>query len=123
MTSFRAIWERWHIYGVRNPRTFAGDGDEHRLLDGIEDLVRPSMRLRALSAKALRAVQLENRWANDELESHMRGDHDPAESGENDVTIYEQLLFLDSEDWAAKLIPEHVLAQFDYPPSSRPQVR
>lgn len=107
---FREIWKTWHIYGVGNRRTYGmGNGEgESRLLDGIEDLIRHSMRLRAMSQRALREEQLREGWTNAELVEHLRGDHDD-EHQFDDGSVYGQLKYLGAEDEASKFIPEQVL--------------
>jgi hypothetical protein len=109
--SFLAIWKEWHVYGVTNPRTSPGDGEVHHMLDGIEDLIRHSMRLRALSQRALRQHQLQQGWTNAELLAHLRGDHDHKDITA-DRSVYGVLAdVIGWEEEAEKHIPEDVLAE------------
>ena len=107
--SFHSIWKQWHIYNVRNVRVFDVDPGDYHLMDGIEDWIRPSMKLRAMSQRSLRLVQLENQWSDLALLEHLRGDHDGME--DNDEEIYSYLQYNSLENEAHKFIPEWRLKQ------------
>jgi hypothetical protein len=117
--SFHTIWKKWHIYGVRNPRTWGdNDGLPHYLLDGIDDFIRPSMRLRGLSERRLRQRQVEEHWTNAELEEHLAGLNDGPD--DHDEEVYGQLTYLDCESMAQLFIPEQSLVRIQsaVPPES-----
>jgi hypothetical protein len=101
----------WHIRDVRNSPIVDIDGDVYHMLDGVEDWIRHSMELRALSEKALRKTQLENGWSNEELVRHLRGDCDG--DGDLDEEIYDRLRYNGCEAEAYKFIPKWRLKEID----------
>jgi len=109
--NFHGIWEQWHIRDVRNVRVFDVDPGDYHLFDGIEDLVRPSMKLRAMSEKKLRKEQLAQGWSNEVLCEHLRGDHDPEHADQLDEAILVSLRYNCLETEAYKFIPEFRLKE------------
>ncbi len=107
--NFHSIWEHWHIRDVRNVRVYGDDSGEYHLLDGIEDWIRPSMKLRAMSEKNLRREQLARGWSNELLTEHLQGDHDP--EPDCDEEILNSLQYNSLETEAYKFIPERRLEE------------
>ena len=108
------IWRKWHIYGARD-WVIHEDGETYHMLDGVEDWVRHSMKLRALSERKLRALRSEQGWSNEQLVEHLRGDHDGNET--YDEEILGRLRFNGLGGEAPKYIPEEALAEILSPES------
>ena len=84
-------------------------GGPYYMLDGVEEWIRESMRLRGLSERALRQEQLRSGWTNDQLVEHLRGDHDGTDT--HDEEILDRLRYNNLDSEAPKFIPEQVLRQ------------
>jgi hypothetical protein len=110
VASLHSIWQEWHIYNVHN-YVIHEDGERYQMLDGVEDWVRRSMKLRALSERRLRELQVESGWSNDQLVEMLSGDHDGNDT--HDEEIYDRLSFNGLEGEASKYIPESELARID----------
>jgi hypothetical protein len=103
MTAFHTIWRQWHIPGARNWRTYDVDPGDYHLLDGIEDWIRHSMKLRVMSERNLRRVQQKGGWSNDILVEHLNGEHDDSDTFDED--IYERFTYLGELGEAHRYIP------------------
>ena len=73
------------------------------MLDGVEDWIRHSMKLRAMSERNLRKVQQEAVWSNDVLVEHLSGEHDGSDTA--DEEIFDRLRYNNMEGEAHKYIP------------------
>ena len=106
MTNFHSIWKQWHIYNARNYVIYE-DGDRYQMLDGVDDWIRHSMKLRALSERKLPRTADYGGWTKAQLVEHLRGDHDGTET--YDEEIYRRLQYNGLEGEASKYIPESEL--------------
>jgi len=96
------------------------------MLDGIEDWIRHSMKLRAMSERNLRNAQQEADWSNDVLIEQLSGEHDGSDTA--DEEIFERLAYQNLEGEAHRYIPgrwlnHHLASQCQKDPSGSWRVR